>query len=251
MVEQHSVPVIYRENGPHVCGADPPHEESYDYVEGHKSIEPPCLLGRRETRDALTKLAQACYNRYKAGTLDTTDLSGVVRFNVFHAFALNARVLGFNDDWLTYEATSPFNMAGDAIWRLLPERRPPRMEPTSLQLTVEHHPWIDFFPCPRLRDNLLKAVEPGHESVDEDALCHDVVDAGARGGIGSAALLVWGNPWEPSGWEVTESFFTKWGWLLDGCTEMVEATNYWRQKRGLKSLEDDVLRLQACPRSVA
>lgn len=239
------VPVLQQEIGPSVR-RELSSEDSYD-IEGSVTTESPCLLGQPENRDALLQLARECYNRYKVGAINTTDLSGVVRFNIFHAFAVNARVLGFNDDWLTYEATSPFNTAGDASRRLLPARRPPMMEPTTLQLTVEHHPWIDFFPCPRLRDNLLKAVEPGHETVDEDALCSDVVDAGARAGIGSAALLVWGNPWEPGGWEVTESFLTKWGWLLDGCTALIESTNYWRRKRGLKSLEVDGLRLQVSP----
>ncbi|KID87963.1 hypothetical protein MAJ_11092, partial [Metarhizium majus ARSEF 297] len=148
------------------------------------SPAPTCLLGKAETRKLLLQVAQSSYGRYKIGSPSLADLNGVARFNVFQAFGLIAQALGFNNDWLTYEATSPFYTPGEYAPSLHvpPTRRPYFMNPTLLQLKVEHHPW------------------------------------------------------EPSGWEVTESFVEKWGWLLAGCVELKEATNYWRGKRGLEGI---------------
>lgn len=207
------------------------------FPENDQTTETSCSLGKVKTRDMMIRIAEQCYVRYKSGSPCIDDLTQVVRFNVFHAFAVNAQVLGFNNDWLTYEATSPFNISGNGVLPLTSAGRPRAMDPTSLQFCVEHHPWIDFFPCPRLRDNLLNAVAPGKELIDEDELCHDIVHGGANAGVDGAALIAWGNPWEPGGWEFTESFVRKWGLLLNGCAELMEATNRWRKKRGLRGLQ--------------
>lgn len=45
-------------------------------------------------------------------------------------------------------------------------------------------------------------------------------------------LIVWSDPWSVSAWELSEGFVRKWGLLLKGCDELVEATNYWRLVRG-------------------
>ncbi|VUC28523.1 unnamed protein product [Clonostachys rosea] len=37
-------------------------------------------------------------------------------------------------------------------------------------------------------------------------------------------LIVWGDPWDPSNWEVTEAFLRNWGWLLEGCSEIIHST---------------------------
>jgi hypothetical protein len=38
------------------------------------------------------------------------------------------------------------------------------------------------------------------------------------------------------GWEVTEGFLRKWGFLLEGCDELIESTNRWRALRGEERL---------------
>ncbi|PKS09639.1 hypothetical protein jhhlp_004258 [Lomentospora prolificans] len=198
----------------------------------------PCLLGKPENRELLAKFARQALRSYERGILDTLQLTETVRYNVFHAFVRNAQVLGFNDGWLLYDTVSPFNkhecLRSPGFH---PSDLPHNMQPTLLQVQVEHHPWIDFFPCPRMRDNFLRAVSQyGEEAVDEDALCRDIVDAGAGAGIESAAILVWAESWSASGWEVTEKFLHKWSWLLYNCVELEAATNNWRRKRGLKPL---------------
>ncbi|KAF6840992.1 hypothetical protein CMUS01_03712 [Colletotrichum musicola] len=204
-----------------------------------------CELGDPKTRSMLDKFAQEAYEDYVRGQPCPSYLTTLVRVNVFHAMVRNADVLGFDTAWLTYEAVSPFNQHGPGLSasKTTPIFRdgvscPENMRPTPLQLAVEHHPWIDFFPHPRMRDNFLRVVaEMGEDYVDEDDMCRDIVDVGAGAGVEEAALIVWGEPWDPRGWEATESFLRKWGWLLAGCTEMLEGTNYWRQKRGLRKLK--------------
>ncbi|KAK2042309.1 hypothetical protein LZ31DRAFT_624118 [Colletotrichum somersetense] len=195
-------------------------------------------LCRLETQIQLIRFAGEAYENYRNGIPRPGNLTTLVRVNVFHAFVQNVRVLNFDGGWLTYEATSPFNQSGPGLGPAATGNScPENMRPTRLQLTVEHHPWIDFFPHPKMRDNFLRIVaEHGEDYIDEDDLCRDIVDVGAGAGVEESALIVWGEAWDPRGWEATEPFLKKWGWLLAGCTEVLEGTNYWRQRRGLPKL---------------
>lgn len=47
-----------------------------------------------------------------------------------------------------------------------------------------------------------------------------------------ARILVWSNPWEPAGWELTKGFWKKYGFLLKGCEDLLHSTNRWREVRG-------------------
>ncbi|KAK1975003.1 hypothetical protein LZ30DRAFT_669338 [Colletotrichum cereale] len=192
-------------------------------------------LCKLETQIKLIRFAGEAYNNYRNGNPRPGYLTTLVRVNVFHAFVQNARVLNFDGGWLTYEAISPFNKTGPGLGSATTGNScPENMRPTRLQVAVEHHPWIDFFPHPMMRDNFLRIVsEYGEDYIDEDDLCRDIVDVGAGAGVEESALIVWGEAWDPRGWEATEPFLRKWGWLLAGCTEMLEGTNYWRQERGL------------------
>lgn len=49
-------------------------------------------------------------------------------------------------------------------------------------------------------------------------------------------LIIWGDPWDPAGWEITPQYLQRWAWTIDGCTELLASTNYWRQRRGEKLL---------------
>ena len=49
-------------------------------------------------------------------------------------------------------------------------------------------------------------------------------------------MIAWSPPWDIGGWEVSEGFLKKWGWLLRGCGEVLEATNRWRTMRGDEDL---------------
>jgi hypothetical protein len=102
-----------------------------------------------------------------------------------------------------------------------------------------------------MRDNAIVAVAEGR--LRNEDLCADILrgicgegksrERTARGvdrpsGDGEdgdeARLIVWNTPWDPTGWEVTEGFLRKWGFLLrgDGGDDMLRATNRWRALRG-------------------
>lgn len=61
-----------------------------------------------------------------------------------------------------------------------------------------------------------------------------------RNDLDEKGILVWTDPWHMSGWEITEGFARKWGFLLKGCFEIVEATNRWRELRNEDRLTIEV-----------
>ncbi|CAH0032821.1 unnamed protein product [Clonostachys rhizophaga] len=135
-----------------------------------------------------------------------TDASGTVSDTIISPLAIPAATLAFS------------SMAS-------------HLRPTSLQLTVKHHPWIDLWPFPRMRDNILNRGE----EYDDTELCLDLVE-NYCGPSEMSGFRVWGDPWNPENWEISEEFLTKWGWVVAGCSELLIATDYWREWRGDKAL---------------
>ncbi|KAH6672116.1 hypothetical protein EV126DRAFT_397421 [Verticillium dahliae] len=147
------------------------------------------------------------------------------------------RILGFDDGWLADDSLSPYTMRRTRTWSL--DAMPASLRPTVLQLAVDQHPWIDLFPCPRMRDSFLRMIQVhGENAVDEDELCRDYADtAGAKKGLeDGASAIVWSDPWSPHGWELTAGFVKKWPWFLQGCVELQAGMNAWRTRRGLERL---------------
>lgn len=171
------------------------------------------------------------------------EFINLIYYNVFRAFQVNIGSLGLTTYLLCLDIISPFNeislggtvsedLEGAELTAPKPDlasNLPPALKPTALQMSVLHHPWIDLFPCPKLRDNLLCAGD----SLDTWGICQDVCQGG---GNGASGLIVWGDPWDTLGWEVTEPLARKWPWMLEGCDEVMEGTNYWRALRGLENL---------------
>lgn len=164
------------------------------------------------------------------------DLPVVTRLNTFDALARNALALHIPREYLeTDDHASVFNQRGPQ----LPGKQldfPPHLLPTHLQKAVTHHSWLDLFPIPKLRDNMLRGIEAGQFDEDElcDALCCDLLDFEAGT---TASVVVWGEPWDAAGWEFSPQFFAKWGVLLRGCPEVLDTTNYWRQRRGASRID--------------
>lgn len=189
-----------------------------------------------ERMDLLKRFADIAYLRYLKSAPCLTHLPTVIHVNVLNALSCNAASLGLSDIWLLCEVTSPFGRLGPELPTLDKIPWPNCLRPTELQLNMSHHPWIDLFPVPRLRDNILSA-SVFHGYVDEDELWYDLVemDTSFQGGQ-SPSLIAWGQPWDVRGWEVSVPFLRKWGHLLRGCPEILESTNFWRGKRGGKRL---------------
>ncbi|KAI0503258.1 hypothetical protein F5B22DRAFT_559402 [Xylaria bambusicola] len=111
-----------------------------------------------------------------------------------------------------------------------PDVLPPSLQDTWLQQNTSHDMWIDSIPFPKMRDNIL-AYGTG---IDEDDFCVDIMGGLFEGfnDIEINGVLVWGEPWSETGWEVTAGFAKKWGFLLKGCDTLIEATNRYRAARG-------------------
>ncbi|KAM0335680.1 hypothetical protein ACHAQA_000729 [Verticillium albo-atrum] len=134
---------------------------------------------------------------------------------------------------------------------------PSALVPTQLQATRVHPLWINVLPFPRVRDNLIKwaacfdhwtflqdllgdhisATPPQRasdnllkrsdappperqaEKAEEEVPDVDEITAGRRG------LIVWGEPHCMESWEATPGFLAKWGWVVEGCDELLQITN--------------------------
>lgn len=48
--------------------------------------------------------------------------------------------------------------------------------------------------------------------------------------------MVWADPCDIRGWEMTERFVRKWGFILKDCDEFFEAGNWWRRGREVEEL---------------
>ncbi|KAF1961214.1 hypothetical protein CC80DRAFT_395852, partial [Byssothecium circinans] len=182
-----------------------------------KSGSKECITASPRAQALMQHFAEHAYTSYMQGTPALSHLPLLVKFN-------NAEILGVVAEFFEDDGLSPFTRpekSNDA-W-------PRSLHPTRLQSSIEHHPWVDAFPSPRLRDNLLQAFE--HPDIcDEDELCHDICEYDR---VDSEHLMiVWGASWDPQSWEVTPEFLNKWGWLLSGCADVMKSTNTWRAKRG-------------------
>lgn len=71
--------------------------------------------------------------------------------------------------------------------------------------------------------------------MDDSQFCRDLMGFWAMPDEDNC-MIVWGDPWDPMKWEVTETFLRRWGWLVKGCPEIIWSTNFWRQVRGEKRL---------------
>jgi len=115
-----------------------------------------------------------------------------------------------------------------------PDTIPPSLYPTPIQLAIPHEPWIDSFPSAQMRDNLI--LNEGN--YDPDELCFDT-SGGLWEGFDCVevrGMMIWGEPWIEEGWEVTQGFVDKWGWILKGCDKVIAISNRWREGRGEERL---------------
>jgi hypothetical protein len=163
-------------------------------------------------------------------------LPSLSQFNFIKALFANIEVFGLSDEEMDDEALSPFNkLLGPfpiqpEIAKARFDNLPTSLRPTELQHATPHHPWIDLLPMPAMRDNILRQDV---NSFDEEELCHAMRGQAPEH---NAGLLVWRDPWDPTGWEVTEEFIKSWGWVVVGCMDLIHSTNTWRARRGEKPL---------------
>ncbi|PYH98849.1 hypothetical protein BO71DRAFT_315418, partial [Aspergillus ellipticus CBS 707.79] len=179
-----------------------------------------------EVASFLENFSKSAYESYTLGAPTADHLLTLSKVNVFRAFSDINSILGIppRRSCIPDNAISQFNMHEPG--RIIPSKLPASLQPTHVQRSIPHHPWLDFFPFPEMRDNLIRAGE-----FDDDQLCTDVMGFWNLS-TESCGLLVWGEPADPASWEVSEAFIKKWPWVVRGLPALMESTNRWRRKRG-------------------
>ncbi|KAL7942364.1 hypothetical protein V8C42DRAFT_154365 [Trichoderma barbatum] len=175
-------------------------------------------------------------------TLDSQLLLSVMQFNVIRAAGINAAAIGVGMDRMAEDIISPFYAS--ITLPTLPsstvrygkelQQIPPNLQPTALQRLVIHHPWIDVCAQPSLRNALLRRLH----NLNEDEFCHHMfLQSGESDKDGMIGMVVWGEAWDPSSYEISATMIRKWPWLVDECPDIISTTNYWRAKRLEEPLE--------------
>lgn len=153
----------------------------------------------------------------------------LLQFNALRAMAINRTLI-------SGVLVTPLDCDEEIIhvvpYPTKPGLLPSTLLPTTLQQTVLHGDWIDMFPCPEGRDRLIRATG----TFDEDDLWADCIGGLYEGfpddEIERRGIIAWSPPWDITGWEMSEGFLKKWGWLFKGLPRVLEATNRWRMMRG-------------------
>ncbi|KIX04503.1 uncharacterized protein Z518_05373 [Rhinocladiella mackenziei CBS 650.93] len=81
---------------------------------------------------------------------------------------------------------------------------PESLHPTTLQLTTIHPRWIDRFPFPKMRDNMITLMG----IIDEEEFLGDLFC------LTSFTLDPGAAPWDPRAWKIGKEFSAKWGYLF-------------------------------------
>ncbi|KAJ5962481.1 hypothetical protein N7501_007422 [Penicillium viridicatum] len=182
------------------------------------------------TKATMQRLEMAARQYYMLGSPRTDLLLHLIQFNFTKALMENTMILGLTSDQLHDDSISQFNSIGP--WQYGYESYlPPSLQPTPIQRSLPHHPWLDLLPIPHMRDNLILAGD----FEEETQLCIDM-KGGGNARSGRTGIIVWSDPWDPAGWEVTESFARAWGWVIKDCHDLARSTNRWRAMRNERPL---------------
>ncbi|KAL5337470.1 hypothetical protein BJX70DRAFT_409177 [Aspergillus crustosus] len=191
----------------------------------------------KNSKSHLKCLEQWLCTELASGLPRTDLLLGVKRVNFLRAFHANIDILGYTATEMHDDALSQFGSAGPVKSTFRDTSLlPPALRPTRAQLEICHHPWLDLIPIPRMLDNLILAGD----TYDDIELCRQMSGHGvsltpeSRVGAagGETGVIIWKDPWDPSGWEVTETFLRRWGWAVREYWDLFRSTNKWRAVRG-------------------
>ena len=112
---------------------------------------------------------------------------------VFNALFKNGAMMGISCGTVVPAKSSP-----------QPPTVPGPLQPTALQLTTIHPKWIDRFPFPRMRNNLIEFSG----IIDEEGFLEDLFS------MESFSIKSGCASWDPTGWVVGREFSRKWEYLF-------------------------------------
>lgn len=202
-----------------------------------------CELHPTERLALLQRLKDTVMHSMLQRVLDSELLTSVTQYNIVRAMAVNASHLGLTMEILREDINSPFDMSHP--WIIDETILPPSLQPTYLQRRVAHHPWIDISPHASFRNAMLQRAG----TYDEQELCHELFMGSGDDNEGQIGLVVWGEAWDPSAYEISAYILRKWPWIAQDCPDIIHSTNQWRSKRQQKPLllpieSDDTVRTE-------
>ncbi|KAK5190671.1 hypothetical protein LTR99_003411 [Exophiala xenobiotica] len=116
-----------------------------------------------------------------------------VTANVYGALFANGALMGLACSITFASKSQPFGPG-------LPEP----LRPTPLQLTTIHPQWIDRFPFPKMRDNMITLLS----IIDEEEFLADLFC------LTSFTIEPGAASWDPKAWKISKEFGAKWGYLF-------------------------------------
>ncbi|EWZ43383.1 uncharacterized protein FOBCDRAFT_316413 [Fusarium oxysporum Fo47] len=177
--------------------------------------------------------------------------------NVCRGFMENKAILKLVARFIdaAYDPPLPPDLAagcGSVVLRTTYRTMPTSLLPTQLQMNSPHPSWIDMLPFPEIRDNLIRRQYTfDHKSFLSDLVGDSIYeipsyDPGQEGlappppptpspqtkRLNGHGLILWGEPYLKESWEATPQFLAKWAWVVEGCCDLVDASNGWRTTRG-------------------
>lgn len=120
------------------------------------------LVRCTDLHDKIREFLQRVFTNWGINLPTPHDLPRVTRLNTFDALARNALMLRTPLEYLeTDEYSSMFNYHGPLTPSAEKSNLPTNMQPTALQQNITHHSWLDLFPIPKMRDNILRGINAG------------------------------------------------------------------------------------------
>jgi hypothetical protein len=154
----------------------------------------------------------------------------ILELKLLRGCMMIAKRMNIEDLLWSFESTSPFT--DPALSGLSFDHLPANLRPTATQQLIPHHPLLDLFAWPVVRDKLILVFAQPPEIRPPIAasplalmdLVYDFEDS-------AEGVRIWGDdPFNAENWEAGEALFRKWWWALD--RNIVEKSNQLRKERG-------------------
>lgn len=194
-------------------------------------------------------------------TFPADHLLHLIYYNVFRGLILNKAILERLTIHFVPDGEHPkvfnINSLFPGYSAVIPAQPtlPACLHPTQLQTKIVHSTWIDLFPFPKMRENLIRWEAWFDHSDFINDMIGNLIDresyslpwASQRPPIvkrpvqlngddeftsSRKGLIIWGEPYKPESWEATPGFLQKWSWAVEDCEELIRSSNCWRMTRG-------------------
>jgi hypothetical protein len=210
-------------------------DDEADSPQSGTSSTPSTNAEGRATSETSGEQSSSATNTHAGRVWD--ELAQLINRNFMAATVTNAQHLGIDLGAL---------QAGTASRtpRISERQIPATLTPIDAQYQFPHDPIIDTIPHARLRYNILRAIASAQ--IDGSDFSKSIRASGAlellHGSWQRGGVVVWSFPEQVGSWELSEPFVRRWSCLLEGCEDLIAATNSWRSRRGEKLFPQSINR---------